>query len=231
MDFTELQQTQPKPVLVTLQNATQEGQLDKYHLLRMASEGQNTLELLVYVDFKDIVSGVDVSSTSREPGIYLALPSHIFTRLIEKDGAYVDSFLLPKMYVQPDSGAGLIMLQQIVGQSRDRTIATREPYYIRTDQEKIWVVQQQAERFFKKSPDKTPIPGTQDDEYLNQNKLLAHFAPATWNTIKSWAIKFGIPKPELGNIWLINTKDAFHIKAKHFEYYIKKKIVKSKNKF
>jgi len=148
-----------EPTLITLESATEEGKLDKYHLLNIAGEGQDTLELMVYVDYKDIVGGVAVADRSDEPGCYLTLPSHCTTRLIEKGDAYINIFTVPKAY-RPSS-AGLWLLKHIVAKSKDRKIQTREDYCIRIDQEKIWVVRQQAEKFYKKAPETAPHSMTQ----------------------------------------------------------------------
>lgn len=143
--------TYPKtePVLMTLESAAQEGQLSTQYLLGLAGQGQDNLEVLVYVDFRDIINGVDVPITSTEPGYYLALPSYLFSRIIAKGDADVEHFVLPQNYDQPDSGAGLIMLKQIVSQSRNSTLKTRQPYHIIVDENKLMVPRQQVEKFFK----------------------------------------------------------------------------------
>jgi hypothetical protein len=159
-----------EPPLITLKRATEEGQLDKYHLLWMAVRGQDILELLIAVDYNDIVGGVAMQSKAREPSYYLALPSFDANRLIIHGDAYVDSFLLPKSYLPPC--AGLVLLQQLVTQSADSTIKTREPYHIRIDQEKLLVVRGQAKRFFKKHLEKTPLPSTQAPPVSSNPKMI-----------------------------------------------------------
>lgn len=142
------------PSLITVKSAIKEGQLDKYDLFREAEKGPNNLELLVYVDFKDIVGHVAVPDNSLEVGCYLPLPSYSFARLIEKGDANIDSFDFPITYCP--TTAGLLILRQIISQSPSMKIKARVPYQIRLNQEKIWVVRQQAEKFYKKAPEAVP---------------------------------------------------------------------------
>lgn len=72
------------------------------------------------------------------------------------------------------------------------------------------------------------LTSSSEVQCLNQKQLLAFFAPAVLNTIKSWALDFGIPKTEPGNKLKITLKDATDIKTQHADYYQTKK---SKNKF
>ncbi len=62
-----------------------------------------------------------------------------------------------------------------------------------------------------------------EEEFLSQKKLEAFFEYPAWNTIKDWAQKFGIKKPDVGDPWPITQKDAIDMKAMHDKYYKKKK--------
>ena len=150
--------------LITIKKAIKEYQLDSHDLLRMAEKEANALELLVYVKHKDVFGAVDVPDTSAEPGCYLAIPSYYATRFIETGEAHIDKFVLPKTHFPR---AGLVMMQQIAVESRDRTIKTREPYHIRIDQDRLWVVRQQVEKYFEITLENSTsqvIPGIPSDE-------------------------------------------------------------------
>ncbi len=161
--------------LITIKKATKEYQLDNHDLLRMAGKEADDLDLLVYVKHKDIFGAVDLPDTSAEPGCYLAIPSYYATRFIETGEAHIDTFVMSKTHFPR---AGLVMMQQIAVESRDRTIKTREPYYISINQDKIWVVRQQVEKYFKKTLENSTsqvIPGIPSDE--SQAKRIDLVAP------------------------------------------------------
>jgi hypothetical protein len=142
------------PKLITLKEATEEGYLNKSELLRQAEEGADKLELLFYVKYEDIVKAASLPdlTTVSDLGDYLVIPHNCIKTLMEHDELEIQTFFLSRVY--PPSPGLLAITMCLTGEEGKKinTLRTVKRYIIKLPEcfDKIKVVRQQAEKFYKK---------------------------------------------------------------------------------
>ncbi len=153
------------PTKITLKKAMTEGNLDEYDLFEQAEKGIDHLELLLYVRYEDIVKAASLPdlTSSKDFGDYLVIPHYCITTLTEHNELEIQDFLLSKVYPRSPGLLSIIML--LAGEEREAisTLRTVKPYTLKLSEcfDRIKVVRQQAEKFYKKATEAEPLSITQ----------------------------------------------------------------------